>query len=592
MARLKPGVDRARARDELSLLFQRLVVPGSVKMDAARIPSLTFLPGSRGMGGLPREVSRAFWMLTLLVGLVLLIVCANVANLLLSRAAARQREAAVRLALGASRWRVLRQQLVESLVLAMIGGGLGLVLGYALAGSIYALLFLGERDLGGLPLRIDLRLLGYTGGISFLAALLFGFAPAFSCARADFNAVLKMNSRSIFGGRLRLARVLVVIQLALCLTVLVAAGLLGRSLSNLLSVDTGFDREKLVYATVNPWRAGYTTEHVGPYLERAREALRGVAGVERVGMMRSRLLGGSSSSTIVNIPGKPFREDGSDTVMRHYLADQTIETLGLRVVAGRPIEPRDMDANADAVVVDELFAQRYFPNQVAVGRKFGIGPTLDPLKTIVGVVRSAHYNTLRGAPRPTIYMPWPTGAMEGRDVNFAMRTTTDPRVLVEPIRRVLAGVDPNVPVDQVRTQTALAEGSLRTERLLSVLSNAFAVIALVLTGVGLAGLLAYSVARRTNEIGIRMALGAAPRRVAGMILSDSLWLVAAGIAAGLPCAYAVARLLQSTLFQLQPTDPLAAGFALSLLAAVAAVAAWLPARRAARVDPIAALRDE
>jgi predicted permease len=591
IARLRPDVEAARAHDGLSVIFQRLVMREGTTLEAARIPSMVLGTGERGVGGVGGNDARALWTLSLLVGLVLLIVCANVANLLLSRAAARQREAAVRLALGAGRMRVLRQHLVESLVLALLGGGLGLALGYILAGSIYALFRTG-LDLGGLALRIDARLLLYTAGLSVVAALLFGFAPAFRMARADFNATLKMSNRSVFGGRFRLARVLVVVQLALCLTVLVAAGLLGRTLANLQRVDAGFEREHIIYATINPWRAGYTAERVGPYLERARDALRGMPGAQRVGIIRSRLLAGPSSATVANIPGRPFRNDGSDSIMRHNVSDETIETLGIRLLAGRTFGPHDIQRSSDAVLVDETFVQRFFPHENPLGRRFGMGPMLEPTRVIVGVVQSARYNTLRGALRPTIYLPWPPEETEGRDINFAVRTAGDPRPLVEAIRRTLAAVDANVPVDQVRTQGAVIEGLLRTERLLSILSNAFGVIALILAGVGLAGLLVYSVTRRTNEIGIRIALGAAPGQVARLVLGDSLWLVGAGILAGLPCAYIVAHLLQGTLFDLKPADPSTTGVALLLLIAVAALAAWLPAQRAARIDPIAALREE
>jgi predicted permease len=590
-ASVTPAATAATARDQLSLLFQRLVVPDGVTLPDGQLPTLEMRPGARGPGGLPPNAQQALWMLSLLVGLVLLIVCANVANLLLSRAAARQREAAVRLALGAGRWRVLRQHLVESLVLAVVGGGLGLGLGYLLAGSIYAI-FRSGMDLG-LDLQIDMRLIAYAAAISFLTALVFGIAPAFQFARADFSSTLNMNSRSVFAGRQRLARALVIVEIALCLTVLVAAGLLGRSLANLKQVDVGFAREQIIYASVNPWRAGYDADQVVAYVDRAREALGRMPGALRVGFMRSRLLGGPSSSTIPNIPGRPFTMNRADMVLMNGISDDMVDTLGLRVIAGRAIDARDLHAQPDAAMIDETFAQRFFPNQNPVGRRFGLGPQPQGKGyEIVGVIKPVRYANLREAMRPTMYLAWPPRENAGRDIHFVVRTAVDPRLMTETILRTLAGVDPNVTVDGVHTQAALIDGLLRTERLLSVLSNAFGAIALILAGVGLAGLLVYSVTRRTQEIGVRMALGAAPGAVAKMVLGDSARLVTAGVVVGLPCAYAVARLLSSTLFDLQPADPTTAAVALATLTAVAALAAGLPARRAARIDPIAALRSD
>jgi ABC-type antimicrobial peptide transport system permease subunit len=301
----------------------------------------------------------------------------------------------------------------------------------------------------------------------------------------------------------------------------------------------------------------------------------------------------TTSSTIPNIPGRPFSTDRAEIVLMNGISDDMVDTLGLRIIAGRAIDARDMHPLADAVLIDETFAQRFFPNQNPVGRRFWVGPQPQGKGfEVVGVIKPVRYQGLRDAMRSTMYVAWPPGGNAGRDIHFVVRTAGDPRKVSETLLHTLAGVDANVTVDAVSTQTALIDGLLRTERLLSVLSNAFGAIALILAGVGLAGLLVYSVTRRTQEIGVRMALGAAPGQVAKMVLGDSLSLVTAGIVLGLPCAYAVARLLRSTLFDLQPADPITAALALAMLTTVAALAAWLPARRAARVDPIAALRED
>jgi predicted permease len=590
MARLKPGADSNAAREQLNQLYRRLVVPEGVTVNTAEIPTLVLMPGERGYDTIGGREAQALWILLLLVAFVLLIVCANVANLLLSRAVARQREAAVRLALGAGRWRLLRQQFVEGVVLATLGGAIGLVLGLLLARAIYAL-SQASTDLGGLDLQLSARLIAFAAGVSILTALIFGGAPALRMASADLSGALKSSGRAVLAGRMRLPRALVVVQIALCLTVLVAAGLLGRSLAKLKGLDIGFERQHLVYVSVNPARTGYHAAQIGPYAERLRAALAALPGVTRTGIVAIRPLQGGVVSTQAHLPGRDAAGARPVETLVHFASDGLIETLGLSLIAGRTLEPRDMHRGSNVIVVDELFVQRLFPSDNPIGRRvsFGEGDALQ--LEIVGVVASSRYDSLRRAVKPTIYRPWIAEERLG-NINVALRTSGDPRAIFDAVRYTVATIDPSVPIEQIDTQTALIDRLLRAERLLSVLSNAFAIVALILAGVGLAGLLIYSVTRRTNEIGVRMALGAAPGQVAKMVLGDSLWLVMAGIMAGLPCAYAVARLLRGTLFDLQPADPTTAALALSTLTAVAAFAAWLPARRAARIDPIAALREE
>jgi predicted permease len=451
--------------------------------------------------------------------------------------------------------------------------------------------FQAVSSIGDFDLHIDSRVLGYTAGISILTALFFGLAPALRAARADWNDALKSQSRAVLAGRLRLPRVLVVFQLALCVTVLVAAGLLSRSLVNLKSVDVGFDRENLVYASVNPWSAGYQADQVGPYVDRLRQELAALPGVLRVSTIGMRLLQGGHSATSANIPGQAPPEDGSNRVLSNSVSDGLFETLDIPLLAGRTFEPRDVRPKAEAVVVDEQFVRRFFPNQNPLGQRFGTGREDNNSLEIVGVVKSSRYDSLRRETSPTIYRPL-VGEVAGRPVHFVIRASIDSGQLAQMVRRAAASIDPNVPVQEIRTQTALIDNLLRTERLLSFLSSAFGVVGLILASVGLAGLLAYTVARRRNEIGIRMALGAAPGDVVRMVLRDSLGLVGIGMLIGLPGAYGIGRYLEDTLFGLEPADPLTAAAALAVLATVAALAAWLPARRAARIDPMAALRDE
>ncbi|OLC40797.1 MAG: hypothetical protein AUH43_25730 [Acidobacteria bacterium 13_1_40CM_65_14] len=599
VGRLKPGAAEGSARAQIAGLFRQLAAAEGTSSEPQKIPELITLPGRRGFNALNSRDAAALWILMLLVGVLLLIVCANVANLLLSRSVGRQRESAVRLALGASRARLFRQQLIESGVLALLGGAAGLALGYVLARSLHLLFQSGRDASSAFDLHLDLRVLEYTGALSILTAFLFGLAPAVWAARADLNDALKAQSRSVMGGRLRLPRLLVSIQIALCMTALVSAGLLIRSLENLKWTDVGFDRENLAYASVNPWQAGYSIERVGLYVDRVREELARLPGIVGVSTVQVRLLSGNGNISRINVPGRasPIERgivNPADRVSRNRVGEGFFDTMRIPLIGGRAIERRDIRPNADApipVIVDELFTRRFFPNVSPLGRRFGLDPRDNNRYEIVGVVRDTRYNSLRSDPYPTVYEPYVPGDLGG-PVHFAIRATIDSSRLTEAVRKAVASVDPAVPLTEFHTQTALIDRLLRTERLLGFISGAFGVVALTLTAIGLGGLLAYAVARRTNEIGIRMALGAANRQVIGMVLQDSLWMVGTGIVIGLPCAYAIGRILRTALFRLEPLDPRTAAFSFLVLLMTALLAAWLPARRAARIDPMTALREE
>jgi predicted permease len=395
-----------------------------------------------------------------------------------------------------------------------------------------------------------------------------------------------MQSRSVMGGGLRLSRVLVAVQIALCFGALVAAGLLGRSLANLKASDVGFDREHVAYATVSPGRAGYTAERRGPYLDRLRDSLSRVPGVLQVSPVQTRPLSGGGNNGRVNIAGRPY--DDTSRANMNRVGDGFFDLLRMPVIAGRALDRRDMDGTSGAVVVDDVFARRFFPGENALGRRFGMGQTDNQGSEIVGIVGNSKYNSMRSDAYPTVYEPYRPGGT----IHLAIRTTLDGSGLTETIRRTVASIDPAVPLAEFHTQSGLIDRLLRTERLLGVLSGAFGVAAVTLAAIGLAGLLAYAVARRTSEIGVRLALGATARDVVRMVLRDSLTMVAAGIVLGIPLAYAIARLLGTMLFMVKPSDPWTVLASFGTLLAAALVAAWIPARRAASVDPIAALRAE
>jgi predicted permease len=315
-------------------------------------------------------------------------------------------------------------------------------------------------------------------------------------------------------------------------------------------------------------------------------------GVVRVSTIATRPLEGGASWTAVNIPGRPYVDSESTRLMINSVGEGLFETLGIPLLAGRTFELADLHERSDAILVNELFVRRFFPNQNPLGQRFGTNADRDDTYQIVGVVGNSLYNNLRQEVRPTAYRPFRPGEGSGAPTTFALRTAVDSDQVAATVRSVAESIDPSVPVHEIRTQSALIDRLLRAERMLSTLSTAFGTVSVCLAAVGLGGLLAYAVARRRNEIGVRIALGAAPRDVVNMVLGDSLRLVAIGALIGLPCAYGIARLLERILYGLEPADPLTALAAVAILAAVAALAAWLPASRAARIDPMAALHED
>ncbi|MGH9656529.1 MAG: ADOP family duplicated permease, partial [Bryobacteraceae bacterium] len=457
MARGKPGVAEAQATVQLSTQFRHLVVPPGLQIDPKKVPKLISSPGARGFDPIGTDESRVLWIVLLMVGLILLIVCANVANLLLSRAAARQRESAVCLALGAARLRLLRQYLVESLTLAVAGGLAGLFLSYWLSQAIQYFVR-ADLNVGDFNLLIDGRMLGFTLAVSLASALLFGLAPAWQLTRASVHEALKANSRSVMFGKVKLPRVLVAVQIGLSFTLLVAAGLLGRSLTNLETEKIGFNRQNLVYASVNPWSAGYKPEQADQYVARLRERLASIPGVSRVAVMEVRPFSGDTMMTTPNIPGRPYRQDGSENVFVNQVSDGLFKTLGVPLREGRRFQPGDMRPKSDAVIVDESFVRHFYPHRDPIGQRFGNGPKPKELCCrIVGVVGNSRYYNLRDAHRPIIFQPYSAAREPGSEVNFAIRSGLDTRQLARAIRKAASAIDPTVPVVSIQTQTELID---------------------------------------------------------------------------------------------------------------------------------------
>jgi len=585
MGRRAPGANEAKARASLALLFRHVLSESSTKMDE---PGIVLQDGSRGPLMVRRLVAKPFLALTGVSGLVLLIACANIAGLLLARGAVRRHEVAVRAALGAGRWRLIRQSLTESLLLSLAGACLGLLVA---AGSKHILLgFLATLpDDFRFDLRIDRNVLAFTLGVSWLTALVFGLLPALGASRAD--PVAGFRSRSTAGRpRLRLGRTLVSIQVGLSVLLVVAAGLLVRTFVNLTRIDPGFRSENLLLLRLSPGQAGYEGSRLAGFYERTHLAVAAIPGVQSAAFSSMLLAGGGWSEDSIDIPGRPRPPGGSRQVCRLIVSDEFLDTMDIPLLQGRRLAAEEVAATAPVAVVNETFARAFFQDESPLGRTFLLEDGTGRMFTIVGVCRDAKYSSLREATPPVMYS---SCRQEERDAMFlAIRSRLSSASLLPAVRRAMAGIDPGVPLTSIRTQAQVLDQSLAQDRLFAWLCSALAQLAVLLSCIGLYGLMAYNVARRTGEIGVRMAIGATGARVAWSILREAVVLAGIGVAVGLSGAVVVTRFIESQLYGVAPMDPATLAGAGALLVAVALLSAWLPARRAARVDPMVALRCE
>ncbi len=540
-------------------------------------PRLLVSSGRQGLyDASPRSSGQAL-VLGVVVALVLLIVCANVANLLLSRAASREREVAIRMSVGATRGRLVRQLLTESLLLSAAGGTLALPVAWAAR----RLLPFGQAS------PFDWRVFAFAGGLSLAAGIAFSLVPALRATRAAPSDALKEQSRSVALSRSRLSRTLIVAQVALSLALLVGAGLFLKTLANLRGVDVGFNPEQVLLFQLDSTRSGYDPEGSVALYARIGDRLRALPGVRSVTMAQTALLGGGVWMSTVHVEGQTGAGRGTHMMT---VAPGFFDTMEIPLLAGRGFEPRD-DADAPRVaVVNAAAATELFGTDDAVGRRFGFDPEERGEVEVVGVVRDTRYDDLRGAAPPTVFRSAVQSPL--RSATFALRTAGPPNTLTPAVRESVRQVDPRLPIMNVTTQTAAIAERMSAERLHAVVYASFGGLATLLAAIGLFGLASYTVTRRTGEIGIRMALGAQATGIAWMVLRESLVLVAAGVAAGVGMVLLAGRLVASLIHGLAPTDPVTIVQAATLLAGIAAAAAWLPARRAARVDPLTALQDE
>ena len=585
LGRLKPDIPRAQAQAALEVLAANPQTDIIAKKPGGPKSALMLMDGSRGHTYRVRDLTQPLTLMMGVVGFVLLIACANVANLLLARASTRSREIAVRLAVGASRLRIVRQMLTESSILAVLGGGAGLVIAYELVGLLQRFQPPTSHVPRTLDGAFDSRTLGFTLVLSVLTGLVFSLAPALQASGRDVVSGLKKDAPGYAGGarRLSVRNLLVVAQVALSLVVLVGAGLFMKSLRALQAVDPGFEAANVVTASFSLDLNGYDRTRGRGFIATVVERVSALPGVEAVSLGHIVAFSDSfwfASAQIDGYQPQPGERMGFDinVVSPNYFA-----TLGTPLVSGREFTAQDSEAAPKVIVINEVMARRYWPGQDAVGKRTSRGD-------VVGVVRNTREKGLVTDPRPTIYMPVQQSYVP--QLTLHVRTATDPDAMVATVRREVQALDPTLPLYNVRTLADQRDGSLYTERVAAALLALFGAVALTLAAVGLYGVLSYSVTARTREMGIRLAQGAQPRDLLTLVVGQGMRLTAVGLVIGVAAAFALTRLIERLLFGVTPTDPLTFIGVPLLLAAVALAACWIPARRATRMDPLAALRYE
>jgi predicted permease len=598
MGRLKPGVTLEQAQATTTLALQQFLTEqaGSKLTDDRRKgienTYATLVEGQGGISGLRRAYSKPLHMLMAIVGMVLLIACANVGSLLLSRAASRKAEISLRLALGATRWRIVRQLLTESMLLAVIGGVCGVLLAQW---AVTVLVGLVARE-APLNTRPDAGVLAFTAGVSILAGLLFGLIPAVQASRTNLSSAIKEKTR-LRGGFMRLSpsSLMVVLQVGLSMVLLTGAGLFARSLLKLQAEDLGFDRTNVLVLGVDPRLAGYKPTELSTLYQQIVERLSSLPQVRSVSIATYSPLSGTRRSSSVQVTGyTPQPNENLDT-QDILVAPKYAETLGMPLLRGRDINERDTVASRQVAVINSAFAEHFFKDQNPIGRTFSFDDDTDKGGTveIVGVVGDIKRDDARDKPDPTVYRPIFQVQDQGAySATIHIRTVSDPTPLTPQVRQMINQIDDKLPVFGVTTLSDQLHENLNQERLIAQLVSFFGALALVLACIGLYGVMAHGVARRTSEIGIRMALGARGGNIAWMILRETLYLVLAGLVLGVPAALIGARLISTQLFGLSATDPLTLIGAAVVLSVVALLAGYLPARRASRVNPLNALRYE
>jgi predicted permease len=602
IARLKPGVTAAQAEAGINPLWYSIRADELKEIKDASASfhekfldksHLLLLDASKGFSPLREFMRTPLLILMGMVGLVALMACANVASLLLVRAASRVREMSVRYALGAERTRIIRQLLVEGLLLGLSGGLLGILAAPQI--SVFLTKQLTGTTTGEIPFSpsLDLRVLLFNFGLAVVVSVIFSLAPAIQFWRPDLMSTLKQQVVTA-GGPLRFRRLSVAVQIGLSLLLLVGAGLFVRTLRNLKSLDLGFTPDHLITFKIDPKLAGYSKDQTPRLYQRVLEGVQRLPGVRSVGATNSAEINDSGNTSNITVAGYKDKPDEDMNVQHSLVTPRYFSTLNIQLLAGREIIESDNTQTAKVVVVNEKFAKYFFGSaQQAIGRNFGWGGgngTKIDIQ-IVGVVKDAKHRTVRGDIDRTVFQPY-LQDLGPNALTFYIRTTQPPQSAQSSIRVAMQGLDSKLVLDSFLTMEEQIDSNLGVERMIALLATAFAGLALFMAAVGLYGVLAYSTAQRTREIGVRIALGASRGSVMKMVLMEVLWLAGAGIVVSLPLTLLLTWTLRSQLYGVSSTDPWTIGVVTLVLAAVAVFSASLPARRAAKVDPMVALRYE
>jgi predicted permease len=593
MGRLNPSQTRTQAEAALDTIFHNMVTSDWKPDKPDQVPHLQLLPASQGISDLREGFAQPLKVLMWAVGLVLLIACANLATLLLARATGRHKEISVRLAMGGTRSRVIRQLLTESILLSTIGGAVGLLVADWGTQALLALIASGDNPTA-LDVRPDPRVLLFTVAASVLTGILFGIAPALSAAKVDLASAMREAASNISGGGgNRLGKLLVVAQVAASLVLMIGAGLYIRTLQNMEKMNLGFNQNNLLLFGLDPTRTGYHGERLVNLFDQVREQIQSLPGVKAVTLYEFAPFTGWSSNTSVTIEGSSRKVDNK-IVRFGTVGPDFFATMQVPVVLGRDIQISDTSNSPKVGVVNQTFVHTFLGDENPIGHYFNLGAAGTDKRRfqIVGVVKDLELTDLHDHPRPKAFIPYTQVSDELDTMYFEVRSAGDPTALLSEIRGTVSQADPDLPLMGVKTQTEQTAEALTQERVFARLSTFFGLVALLLACIGLYGTMAYSVTRKTHEIGIRMALGASPAGVLRMVIAQGLQLALMGVVIGVAAGFGLTRLIASMMYGISPTDPLTFVAVSVVLIFVASLACFIPARRAMRVDPIIALRYE
>jgi predicted permease len=602
IARLKPGCSPMQAAAALAPTYHALLeneLPLNTGLSQQEqqqflAKQIVLRDGARGRPLLANDAGPQLRTLMGMVALVLLITCANVAGLLTARGAARQKEISVRLSLGASRWKLVRQLLIESCLLSCLGALLGLVLASWLSSALVR--FAAANEIAdGLSSSLNLQVLLFTGALAVFCGILFGVAPALSATRVPLASTLKEQAGSLSSGlsHTRLRKILVVSQVTLTLLLVTSAWGFVRSLYNLKHVDLGFPTDHVLQFSIAPQLNGYDQGRSLEFYHRLEDRLKTLPGVLSLSAAEEALISDSDRGSNVTVEGAPADlPDDAKHVLWNAVGPAHFTNLRVPLLSGREFTEQDDPDSPKVAILNETMANLYFPNGRALGKRMKFGSGSDPLNIqVIGVVRDSHHSNVREKPRPFLYVPY-RQEKSVRSLTYYLRTSLDPLALASAVRQAVGELDASLPIFAVRSFEGQVDEQIAGEKLVAFLSAAFGALAALLAALGIYALLAYTVTQRTREIGVRMALGAEPRRVGWMLFAEVARLTGIGVVIGIPLAYGMSRLINSLLFGVQAFGFAGVGISLAALALVAAIATWAPSRRAMRIDPMTALRYE